>query len=254
MPDYPERFVINEPLRADKINHLLNTVMAARNMQGVNGSRVTNNFGGMQVSQNTPVNPGSLGNTTVTGCNLSLTETIPYLSVVAIEGTIDWAEDEIEKPLVFSVENQNDEVEVYGIAKSLIEPDGGTGSVVISGVTHAIIKGTPTGFASVDADEDFLVYSSSGRFPVIWSSEDPIDGESDLYLAVVALGTGGGNSGEVPRVGKLPAIPDTGKKEVRWDSSISPFTGDNQNWMCMAGDTKWTPLQRSTDNDGTPTP
>lgn len=58
---------------------------------------------------------------------------------------------------------------------------------------------------------------------------------------------------EIPRVGALPAIPESGKGEVYWDSTLSPNTGDNQLWECYAGETKWTPCQRSTNKSGTPT-
>jgi len=56
----------------------------------------------------------------------------------------------------------------------------------------------------------------------------------------------------IPAVGALPAIPTSGSLSVFWDSTIPPYTGDNQIWDAYAGQNVWYPRQFLTTKSGTP--
>ena len=75
-------------------------------------------------------------------------------------------------------------------------------------------------------------------------------------IQITALGkkgSGGVGGYTVAPVGELPPIPTTGMREVYWDASIEPNTGDNQIWRCYAGQTLWYPTQKTSHRNGAPT-
>lgn len=76
--------------------------------------------------------------------------------------------------------------------------------------------------------------ASAGVAPT-WSKSDHV------HVGVVWGGT----------VTALPAIPGTGVKEVYWTSS-GGGSGDNQVWRAHAGQSAWTPTQKTTTKSGTP--
>lgn len=63
----------------------------------------------------------------------------------------------------------------------------------------------------------------------------------------------GGGGGAIPTVKTLPAIPtsDNRNRIVKWTSE-GAGTGDDQKWGAQKGDTKWHPMEKFTDKDGTP--
>ena len=73
-----------------------------------------------------------------------------------------------------------------------------------------------------------------------------------LIESTAKLTKSGGGAYAVNAVGSLPAIPDSGMLEVYWDSTLNPYTGDNQIWRTYAGMSLWYPTQKSTAKVGTP--
>jgi len=102
----------------------------------------------------------------------------------------------------------------------------------------------------------------------VWYVEDTLDAlPDDVEQTALGRVTTGADAGKVyirddlntswlefapvKLVLALPPIPSIGKSEVRW-TSAGGGTGDDQNWIANAGDTKWTPTQRFSNKSGVP--
>lgn len=250
MADYPYKVERYDEIKADNINKIIDTAMKSREMRGANGMRVSNTASGMSVSTNLQIQPSPRGSLSIDACNLHATKVIPAYSAVCIKGSIDWDEEGIERPLLFEVSSAAlQESEIYGVATEQILPDGGTGNVVIAGMSHALLYGpTLKKFVDVVTTSDFFIYGDTGLFPVVWnSSEVNPDG---TRLGIILLGSSAdaealayGDS--VPRVSVLPPIPTVAMKEVFW-------IPDGQVWRAYKGQTSWTPTQYSSTRSGVP--